>query len=144
MRTGEYFAHHAKVSTEKMENLTVKTRQETISIHVITILTLIFLPGTFVAVRYGLLSYLYNLALWALTGCQTFFSSGIIDFENSPAMEMWDWKTKWGAMQLFAIICGPLSTLVFIAWAIAYCVARRNHNDAISNSTWDEEKGKRY
>lgn len=52
MRTGEYFAHHAKVSTEKMEELTVKSRQETISIHVITILTLIFFSGTFVAVRY--------------------------------------------------------------------------------------------
>ncbi|EMR67339.1 hypothetical protein UCREL1_5671 [Eutypa lata UCREL1] len=119
MRTGEYFAHHAKVSTEKMEELTVKSRQETISIHVITILTLIFFSGTFVA---------------------TFFSSGIIDF-GSGAERLWNWNTKWGAMQLFVIVCGPLSTLVFIAWAVAYFVARRRPNAAVSNSAWDKENG---
>lgn len=33
-----------------MHEIAVKTKQETLSMHVITIFTLIFLPGTFIAV----------------------------------------------------------------------------------------------
>ncbi len=36
--------------TLKMHDIAVKTKQETLSMHVITIFTLIFLPGTFIAV----------------------------------------------------------------------------------------------
>ncbi len=58
MRNGEHFAKSARDSTAAMEQWTVKmhdiakqTEEETISMHVITIFTLIFLPGTFVSVR---------------------------------------------------------------------------------------------
>ena len=37
--------------THKMHEIAIKTKQETLSMHVITIFTLIFLPGTFIAVR---------------------------------------------------------------------------------------------
>jgi hypothetical protein len=36
--------------TYKMHEITVKTKQKTLSIHVIIIFTLIFLPGTFIVV----------------------------------------------------------------------------------------------
>jgi hypothetical protein len=36
--------------THRMHEITIKTKQETLSMHVITIFTLIFLPGTFIAV----------------------------------------------------------------------------------------------
>jgi len=36
--------------THKMHEIAIKTKQETLSMHVITIFTLIFLPGTFIAV----------------------------------------------------------------------------------------------
>ncbi len=36
--------------TLKMHEIAVKTKQETLSMHVITVFTLIFLPGTFIAV----------------------------------------------------------------------------------------------
>lgn len=62
MRYGEHFAEQANASTTTMGKLTVqihelatKSQQETASMHAITILTLFFLPGTFVAVRYSLL-----------------------------------------------------------------------------------------
>jgi len=58
MRMGQHFAKSAQVSsrtmetlTEKMHRIATKTEQETISMHVITVFTLIFLPGTFVCVR---------------------------------------------------------------------------------------------
>lgn len=126
MRTGEYFAQSAKVSTEKMEQLSVKTKQETVSIHVITILTLFFLPGTFVAVRYGL-SCLSRMVLWALTRCQTFFSSGIINFDDDEITNIGDWVTKWSALKLFGLICGPLMCITLSAWAMAYYFAHRQH-----------------
>ena len=50
IRTGEYFAQSAHDSAKVMERMAVKTKQETVSMHSITILTLVFLPGTFLAV----------------------------------------------------------------------------------------------
>ena len=57
-QTSRYFADAAKNSSDKMEDWTakmhaiaVRTEQETLSMHVITIFTLIFLPGTFISVR---------------------------------------------------------------------------------------------
>ena len=40
----------AKISTDSMHVMSIKSRREAVSMHVITIWTLIFLPGTFVAV----------------------------------------------------------------------------------------------
>ena len=37
--------------TAKMHAIAVRTEQETLSMHVITIFTLVFLPGTFISVR---------------------------------------------------------------------------------------------
>lgn len=139
MRTGEYFAFHAKVSTDKMSELTVRTKLETVSIHVITVLTLIFLPGTFVAVRYGL-PYLYSLMVWVLTKCQTFFSSDVISFQ--PSTGLGEWSTNWGALKLFGIICGPLMAIVMSAWGLTYCLAARHYaKAAMSVYPEDEEKG---
>lgn len=57
MRLGEFFskqgqmlAMQAKISTDSMHVMSIKSRREAVSMHVITIWTLIFLPGTFVAV----------------------------------------------------------------------------------------------
>lgn len=139
MRTGEYFAQHAKTSTDKMSELTVRTKQETVSIHVITVLTLIFLPGTFVAVRYGL-PHLYRMVVWVLTRCQTFFSSNVIDFK--PSTSLGGWSTNWGALKLFGIVCGPLMAVVLSAWALTYCLAARHYGKTAGPvSVEDEEKG---
>jgi Mg2+ and Co2+ transporter CorA len=56
-------ATKAKESADKMESMTkrmhqvaIKTQQETVSMKVITVVTLIFLPGTFVSVSSGFLA----------------------------------------------------------------------------------------
>ncbi|KAF5012024.1 hypothetical protein FDECE_1883 [Fusarium decemcellulare] len=59
MRTAEYFASSSEESAEIMQIWTKEMHKKTMSMHVITIFTLIFLPGTFVA---------------------TIFSSGILTF----------------------------------------------------------------
>lgn len=50
MRTAEYFATSSKEATEVMQVWTEQMHEKTMSMHVITVFTLIFLPGTFVAV----------------------------------------------------------------------------------------------
>lgn len=43
--------------TEKMHDIAVKTGRQTVSMHAITVFTLVFLPGTFLAVRRPLSSH---------------------------------------------------------------------------------------
>lgn len=50
MRTAKYFAESSEKSTEIMKGWTQEMHEKTMSMHVITVFTLIFLPGTFVAV----------------------------------------------------------------------------------------------
>jgi hypothetical protein len=123
MRLGEHFAYHAKMSADTMEAVTLKTKQETVSIHVITILTLIFLPATFVSVRYGL-PYLLEGGL--TRDYQTFFSSNVLEFgDEGDDGTMGTWKTRWSALKLFGAVCGPLTGLVLLAWAVVYFQARK-------------------
>jgi hypothetical protein len=43
--------------TEAMHLLAVKTKQETVSMRIITLVTLFFLPGTFISVSYLILAF---------------------------------------------------------------------------------------
>jgi hypothetical protein len=58
MESNKLFASKAQLSTENMEIMTQdmheiakKTKQETVSMRIITLVTLFFLPGTFISVR---------------------------------------------------------------------------------------------
>jgi hypothetical protein len=142
MRTGEYFARQANQSTvsmniltQDMHDLATKTKKETVSMHSITVLTLCFLPGTFVAVRYGL-AFLRRrnfMSSRALTGSQTFFSTGILKFDgdDSPTVSiaagrtLGGWTLRPNALKLFLAICLPLMAFVLALWGFAYLLARR-------------------
>jgi Mg2+ and Co2+ transporter CorA len=57
MEANQLLAKKAQVSTERMETMTdamyeiaKKTEQETVSMRIITLVTLFFLPGTFISV----------------------------------------------------------------------------------------------
>ncbi|KAH9908450.1 hypothetical protein F4778DRAFT_768378 [Xylariomycetidae sp. FL2044] len=107
MKTSEHFAHSAKVSSDRMEEWTVKmhtiavkTAQETVSMHVITIFTLIFLPGTFLA---------------------TFFSSGVLNWNDQGLLDS-DWVVRSSAMKLFMVICVPMMVIIITGWLLMYCI----------------------
>ena len=53
-------AEKAEYTAEKMHSIAVKTLNDTVSMKIITIVTLLYLPGTFLAVRYAV------KALWAM------------------------------------------------------------------------------
>jgi len=113
MRVGEHYARSAESSartmqewTERMHDIAAETEHETVSMHGITVLTMIFLPGTFVS---------------------TLFSSGIWDFDNSKGNEIGDWETRVPALKLFFAICIPLMAVVLFTWWVTYQLARRQH-----------------
>ncbi|RYP73551.1 hypothetical protein DL771_003590 [Monosporascus sp. 5C6A] len=148
-KTSEYFAHSAKVSSDRMEDWTVKmhriavkTEQETISMHVITIFTLIFLPGTFLAVRLAAPRLFSGLCTAALTSWQTFFSSGVLDWNDEGLLDS-DWVLRSEALKLFLFICVPLMIVIITGWSLMYMVVRRKRK-ATENAThngYADEKG---
>ncbi|KAM7214251.1 hypothetical protein V8F06_010368 [Rhypophila decipiens] len=97
------FAESAYVSSQRMEQIAFKTEQETASMHIITIVTLLFLPGTFIA---------------------TFFQSGIIKLKEVENMDS-DWVVLEEAMVLFERICFPMMALIFLIWLGIYTWVRR-------------------
>jgi hypothetical protein len=63
MEANIQFAQEARLSAQNMETMThdmhiiaLKTKQETISMRIITLVTLFFLPGTFISVGHLLLN----------------------------------------------------------------------------------------
>ena len=62
VETSRIYAKRAQLSTDRMEKITDamfeiarKTQQETVSMKIITLVTLFFLPGTFISVSFALL-----------------------------------------------------------------------------------------
>ncbi len=139
MQTGEYFAKSANTSAAKMEEWTVKmhaiaarTEQETVAMGIITFFTLVLLPSTFVAVRYGpspsSLASAAALASVSLTrGWQTFFSSGILRFDDdkSGSSKMGDWGLHRPALNLFLAMSLPLMGITLATWALYRSAAFR-------------------
>jgi hypothetical protein len=64
MEANRLFAKRAQESTERIEEMTkqmnqvaIKTKDETVSMKIITLVTLFYLPGTFISVRVSLFSF---------------------------------------------------------------------------------------
>lgn len=116
--------------TEAMHLLAVKTKQETVSMRVITLVTLFFLPGTFISVRYLLSMYrLVSIRPFQLLNLetdsqfQTVMSTDIVKF---PSIQESGKVFQLEALQLFLAITLPLMAVTFIAWWVVYwCVNRR-------------------
>lgn len=129
MRLGEFFstqgaiqAKYAQLSSDSMMDISMKTRREAVSMHVITIWTLIFLPGTFVA---------------------TFFSSGILNF--GEVSKFGEWGTSWVGLELFFLIACPIMLMTFAGWGYFYYQARAKRRAGASaglpNDVKDLEAG---
>jgi hypothetical protein len=70
MEASKRFAEKAEASTREMQSmteemnaLTQKTKQETVSMRIITLVTLFFLPGTFISVCLFSLTYFVRFHL---------------------------------------------------------------------------------
>jgi len=110
-------------SSQRMEDMAIsmhkiaeKTENDTASMHIITLVALVFLPGTFVAVRYGVPSAGRLTA--ALTLDQTFLNSGLYQWDQGLEAGMPTWKPEF--FSLFAKICFPMMAITLLIWLAAY------------------------
>ncbi|EXL41332.1 hypothetical protein FOCG_16144 [Fusarium oxysporum f. sp. radicis-lycopersici 26381] len=99
VQVSHIFTESSHSQSAKMERIAYKTEQETISMHIITCVTLAFLPGTFVA---------------------AFFQSGLIDVNQAATDVQEAVSFHPGAFKLFAAICFPLMFLTFILWVVLF------------------------
>jgi len=104
-KANEQFARASQESASKMEDVAIKTKHETLSMHIITFFTLVFLPGTFVC---------------------TFMASGIIDLNTGDVDTFNYWKVRSGALWLFIAICVPLMAITLSTWSLLYFRTKEN------------------
>ncbi|KAH7313155.1 hypothetical protein BKA65DRAFT_517421 [Rhexocercosporidium sp. MPI-PUGE-AT-0058] len=100
----QHSASKMHAMTEAMHLLAVKTKQETVSMRVITLVTLFFLPGTFIS---------------------TVMSTDIIKF---PSQQESGQVFQLGALRLWLIITLPLMAITFIAWWLVYWYVNRRQD----------------
>ncbi|KAF5254506.1 hypothetical protein FANTH_764 [Fusarium anthophilum] len=101
VQVSHIFTESSHIQSEKMERIAHKTEQETISMHVVTCVTLAFLPGTFVA---------------------AFFQSGLIEINKASNDIDGSVIFHPGAFKLFTVICFPLMFITFALWFIVFKV----------------------
>ena len=141
----EQMTRNMEKLTKEMNELAQKTIQETVSMRIITLVTLFFLPGTFISVGFYLLLLAKESSFWRslcnqrLTEWQTIMSTDIVHFQDSnggPGPEVFQWP----ALRLYIIISLPLMVVTFAAWGIIYKLeswkAEKKRKKVI-----DEEKG---
>lgn len=126
----------SKLSTMKMEKVTdgmhqiaKRTQQETVSMRIITLITLIFLPGTFVSV-----SYLYGLVYVSLllTWGQTIMSTDIVTWDTNSFNQQ-ERTVFTGAVNFFLMLTLPLIFATFTAWAGFYWSEKRKERKRWEN-----------
>jgi hypothetical protein len=106
-------ADHMEGMTRDMHQLARKTKQETVSMRIITLVTLFFLPGTFISLH------------------QTLMSTDIIHFQTGSTGKS-EKTFQLGALQLFLAISFPLMFLTFAAWyGVYWWVNRKDKLKAI-------------
>lgn len=136
MSTSKDLTIRAQESAEKMETLTahmkhiaLKTEKETIFMRIITVVTLFFLPGTFVAV-----SHLHHVhpAMTALIP-QTLMSTDIMKFQNDNDVIS---RFSWQALLMYFGITIPI--MAFTVWAAFRY--RRREQDKLKQKRAEAEK----
>lgn len=104
-----------------MHEIALKTKQETLSMHVIIVFTLIFLPGTFIAVRNylsrwgwqsrGDATFDQELPLTAISGSYTFLGSGVLRWDEDGTLGS-DWVVRGDGMRPFIAISLPMMVII--------------------------------
>lgn len=98
--------------TDEMRELAVKTKQETVSMRIITLVTLFFLPGTFISVSW--LRGGKPEVVESYPDLQTLMSTDIVRFDRSIKI------FSPPALNLFLAISLPLMFFTFVAWYLVY------------------------
>jgi len=124
--------------TVQMHKLAQKTQMETVSMRIITLVTLFFLPGTFIAVCACVL-----LTFILLMPPQGFMNTNILQWKPNDQTGQYQPVYARPAMMFFLYTVGPLTVATFIAWYAVYWWMRRQeklHAQTAANRAVSEMK----
>lgn len=124
METSKNAAHHTEELTLKMNAMTSRTTQETVMMRVISLVTVIFLPGTFISVR-----TLSGERDCEADGCQTLMSTDIVRFPNSES-SIHERKVSQGALWLYLLLTLPMTATLVTWYLIHVCLRRRKKDES--------------
>lgn len=99
-----------EVMTEAMHTIAHETKMEAANMRIITLVTLFFLPGTFVSVSV----VLYLMVALGLTPVETLMSTPIVHYPDDQRIVNRD------ALKLFLAISLPLLAVTIITWYALY------------------------
>jgi hypothetical protein len=105
---------------DSMLKIARATARDSASMSVITFVTLVLLPGTFLGVR--MMTSSMKSSTDSLTSNQTFFSTPIID---TPGDGTQSWAMNWTVFILFIKICAPVTVIVMLIWTLYMAFVRR-------------------
>lgn len=112
-----------------MEEIAGITEKETASMHIITLVTLVFLPGTFIAVRLAMLAMpsLSRSVKYLTTSSQSFLQSGVFQWKDQASLEN-AWLFRIPVFEMFIAICLVMMFLTFVVWFFVFrCLRGRSH-----------------
>jgi Mg2+ and Co2+ transporter CorA len=118
---GQDSANSMEKMTRQMHEIAVRTKKETVSMKIITLVTLFFLPGTFISVS----QHSHETARNILIIKQTLMSTDIIRYKTTAPAAKDGMLFSWPALHLFLAITIPAMILTFIAWGGIYWMAKR-------------------
>ncbi|KAK3897873.1 hypothetical protein C8A05DRAFT_38548 [Staphylotrichum tortipilum] len=102
LQVGRTYAEHEHRASINMERIARRTERDTVTMHTITIVTLVFLPATFLC---------------------TFFQSGVFQWADMQEISG-DWLFRTDVFRLFMAICIPMTVLTLCGWAAVNTLAR--------------------
>lgn len=122
MEASRVLAEKAQSSAEDMKAMTVdmhdiarKTKQETVSMRIITLVTLFFLPGTFISVCFTSPGFEVS----ADEDNQTLMSTDIVKWQAESSNDLKK-TVSTGALRFFIAVTIPLMLATFLAWYLVY------------------------
>lgn len=112
VQISKIYAQSAQASAQRMEKIAGITEKETASMHIITLVTLVFLPGTFIA---------------------SFLQSGVFQWKDEDAIEH-AWLFRGPVFEMFMEICLVMMFVTFVVWFVVFrCLRGRSQgqNEAV-------------
>ncbi|KAK4952430.1 hypothetical protein LTR10_009236 [Elasticomyces elasticus] len=109
MQANRRLAEKASISADNMEMLAQKTKLEAVSMRIITLVTLFFLPGTFIS---------------------TLMSTPIVTFAPGSSSTS-DSNISTGALGFYVAISLPLMILTFLSWYAVYWWENRKEKNRL-------------
>lgn len=139
VQISKIYAQSAQASAQRMEKIAGITEKETASMHIITFVTLVFLPGTFIAVRLAMPS-LSRSVKYLTTSSQSFLQSGVFQWKDEDSLEK-AWLFRGPVFEMFITICLVMMFLTFVVWFLVFrCLRGRSqgHDETVDEKDVSE------